>query len=329
MPVRVRIGTFNVENLFGRFRFKGKRERYRKADGSWGYRYRPFTDAEVLEAVRDGWLVDRTKFRMDSKEDKELTAAAIKALDADILGLQEVESLDVLKRFNASSDYLNGRYHYKLVIDGNDPRLIDVGLLCRKDYPIRSIKTHQFLRTSDNTAYVFSRDCLEVTLELPNGAQLPIFVNHFKSMMGGRNETMARRRVQATAVRELLESRFGPDPGSHKFVVLGDLNDYMPSSGLEPLVGVPWLVNVVQKRIPNDADKWTHYYNRGDEYRQLDYILLSKALADANPGAVPTIERRGLPRRATRVPPQNRFPGVGPNNPKASDHCPVAIDIDV
>lgn len=326
--MRVRIGTFNVENLFARFRFKDRRQRYRKPDGSWGYRYRPLTDRQALMLVRDGWKVDKTKFRISRPQDRLITAAAIQAIDAHILALQEVENLDVLKRFNAKRDYLDGMYHYKLVVDGNDPRLIDVGLLCRKDYPITSIRTHQFLRTSDNRAYVFSRDCLEVTVALSNGAQLPIFINHFKSMVGGREQTMDRRRVQATAVRELLERRFGADPGSHKFVVLGDLNDYMPSTGLDPLVGLPWLVNVVQERIPNEDDKWTHYYKGRNQYKQLDYVLLSKALADANPGAVPIIERRGLPKRATEAPPA-RFPGVGYNSPKASDHCPVAIDIDV
>jgi len=146
-------------------------------------------------------------------------------------------------------------------------------------------------------------------------------------MIGGRDGTMDRRKLQSQTVSKTLEDRFGPELGQHKFVVLGDLNDYMPSPGLEPLVGLPWLEDVVRERMdPQDA--WTHYYSRGHDYRQLDYILLSQALAQANPNAEPVVERRGLPLRAARAG-SDRFAGVGRNEPKASDHCPVAIDIEV
>ncbi len=306
MSARITIGTFNVENLFARFRFKGG-----------------FTEEEVDKAVEDGWKVDQTKFDIWEEDDKEITADAIGAIEADVLALQEVENLDVLKRFNTR--YLGGRYQYKLVVDGNDPRRIDVGVLSR--YPFAAIRSHQFLRTADRTAWIFSRDCLEVDIELDGGTRLPIFVNHFKSMIGGRDETMDRRKLQSQTVEKILKDRFGPNPGQEKFVVLGDLNDYMPSPGLDPLVELPWLEDVVRKRL-EAQNAWTHYYNRGQDYRQLDYILLSQALAEANPNAVPSIETRGLPLRAAKAGP-DRFAGVGRNKPKASDHCPVAVEIEI
>lgn len=306
MSTRIRIGTFNVENLFARFRFKAG-----------------LSEEEIESAVEDGWKVDQTKFDISEEEDKEITAGAIGAIDADVLALQEIENLDVLKRFNTR--YLDGKYRYKLLVDGNDPRRIDVGVLSR--YPFAAIRTHQFLRTPDGSAWVFSRDCLEVDVELDSGTRLPVFVNHFKSMIGGRDATMDRRKLQSQTMKKILEDRFGPSVGEHKFVVLGDLNDYIPSPGLEPLLDPPWLEDVVRERM--DAENaWSHYYNGGGDYRQLDYILLSQSLAHANPNAVPVIERRGLPLRAVRAGP-DRFAGVGQDKPKASDHCPVAIDIEV
>lgn len=128
---------------------------------------------------------------------------------------------------------------------------------------------------------------------------LPIFVNHFKSMMGGRGPTMARRQIQSEAVVRILKERFGADPGKAAWIVAGDLNDYLPSTGLDPLLGQPWLENVVE-RITDPDDRWTHYWDDGDEYTQLDYLLLSRTLAKANPNAVPEIVRNGTPRRATR-----------------------------
>ncbi len=321
--MRVRIGTFNAENLFARFRFQGMRERYRKSGGKWGYRYREYTPEELRDVVKEGWTADRTRFKPFSAENRQLTAEAMKAIKADILGLQEIEGMDTLKRFVAAFG-ARKEYTYKVVIDGNDPRLIDVALLSK--YPLAYIRTHQFERTRGGRSFVFSRDCLEVGVQLSQHTVLPIFVNHFKSMVGGRAQTMARRKVQAEAVVRILKECFGEDPGRAAWVVLGDLNDYLPSAGLEPLLAQPWIENIVE-RLP-EPERWTHYYNGRNEYRQLDYILLSKTLARGNPNAVPEIERGGLPRRASQYT-GSRFPGVGHNEPKASDHCPVVVEIDV
>jgi hypothetical protein len=40
----------------------------------------------------------------------------------------------------------------------------------------------------------------------------------------------------------------------------------------------------------------------------------------------PEIMRKGLPTRATQYT-GPRFPGIGDNKPKASDHCPVVATI--
>lgn len=42
-----------------------------------------------------------------------------------------------------------------------------------------------------------SRDCLELDLPLPEEGVLTLFVNHFKSMLGGRDETRPKRERQA------------------------------------------------------------------------------------------------------------------------------------
>jgi len=145
-------------------------------------------------------------------------------------------------------------------------------------------------------------------------------------MIGGRGPTMARRRLQAEAVLRILGGRLGASPGDAAWVVLGDLNDYLSSSGFAPLLGQLWLENIGE-RLPA-AERWTHYYGGGDEYRQLDYLLLSRMLAEANPNTLPIIVRHGLPRRAKRYA-GPRFAGVGENRPKASDHSPVVFELEL
>ena len=252
---------------------------------------------------------------------------AIRELGADVLALQEVESVDTLKHFRAGA--LGGRkaYPYVAGIDGNDPRLIDVAVLSK--LPITHVRSHQHLLDPETrSSTLFSRDCLEVDVALPEGGSLTLFVNHFKSMLGGREETRPKRERQARAVKEIVTERCGADAGEHPFAILGDFNDYLEDdeqgmTGIAELVRWEELENVV-RRLPEE-ERWTHFWPRGRAYHQLDYLLLSRTLADATPSS-PEIMRKGMPLRAERYEGE-RFVGVGRDNPKASDHCPVVIEL--
>ncbi|MGX1566638.1 endonuclease/exonuclease/phosphatase family protein [Streptomyces sp. NPDC055506] len=310
MSTTLRLATFNVENLFARWRFK---------DG-----------VNPAAANTRGWVVDQTQFEELGVDDKAITSAAVREIHADVLALQEVENVDTLKHFRSQA--LGGRADYPYVagVDGNDPRLIDVAVLSK--LPITRIRSHQHLMDPGSpTASLFSRDCLEVDVEVreseSKSTTVTLFVNHFKSMMGGRPQTRGKRQRQAEKVKELVTGRFGSaSPGDHPFVVLGDLNDYLGpdgGSGIDGLVAWDQLENVVS-RLP-EADQWTHFFRGGNEYRQLDYLLPSASLAQASAESKPEILRKGMPLRADRYP-GPRFPGVGTDKPKASDHCPVVMD---
>jgi endonuclease/exonuclease/phosphatase family metal-dependent hydrolase len=296
----LRIATFNVENLFARYRFKDSLQ--------------PTED--------DGFTVNDVAFRIHDDESKRITAKAIRAVNADVICLQEVESLPVLDRFN--SFYLGGmRYAHRAVIDCFDPRQIDVAVLSR--HPIAALRSHRQERNRSGTAFLFSRDCLEIELDV-GGTPLTLYANHFKSMMEGREVTRARRQEQAERVAEIVDARWKKSGYEGNFVVLGDLNDYPEGeTALIALLGHEGLVNVLT-RLPA-AQQWTHYYAGGNAYRQLDYLLLSAGLARASDGK-PGVMRRGLPWRARQVS-EARLEGVGENDPKASDHAPLYMDLDL
>ncbi len=311
----MRLATFNVENLLTRFRFA--------------------RDVDPAQVMERGFTSDELRFRLLDAEAKRLTADCIVALEADVLALQEVEDLGTLKRFRRQ--FLGEeRWPHALVIDGNDPRHIDVGVLSR--FPIVHARSWQHLR-GDDGALVFDRDCLEVDVEVPGLGQLTLYVNHFKSMRSddptrpGRAATRDRRVAQSRAVMRIVRERFGPDPGEAPFVILGDLNDHLEddaqgASGIRELVG--WeAVEPVVHRLP-EPDRWTHFFRGSPDappaYRQLDHLLPSRRLARLNPRA-PRVERCGQPGRADRHP-GPRLPGVGFHRPKASDHCPVVFDLE-
>ena len=146
-----------------------------------------------------------------------------------------------------------------------------------------------------------------------------------------RKATHPIRHAEATAVRHILEERFD-DPAASDWLVVGDLNDYTETDGtpnddhaLGPLLDENFSYDLV-KRIRDEKDRWTQYYAREDRYSQLDYILASPSLAKKNPDVIPQIIRRGQPFRAERYD-GPRLPRIGWDNPKASDHCPIWVDL--
>lgn len=303
----IRLATFNAENLFARYRFKRS--------------FDPLGE--------DGFTINDLAFEIYDETEKQITARAIAEVDADVIALQEIESLPVLDAFN--SRYLARlRYRHRVLIDSFDPRRIDVAILSR--HPIVHVRSYRHEKNSANTAWLFSRDCLEAAVEV-QGKELILYVNHLKSMMEGRKVTHARRKEQAGRVAGIVDERWKDRGYEGNFAVLGDLNDYPEKdeegdTALGSLIGHPGLENVVN-RLPQDA-RWTHYYSGKDRYKQLDYLFLSKSLASGNRG-LPVIMRKGLPYRAELVErfERERLPNVGEDNPKASDHAPVFMDVEL
>jgi len=296
----VRLATFNAENLFARYNFKKN--------------YNPVS--------KDGFTINDLAFDIYDETDKQITAQAIHEVNADVIALQEIESLPVLDAFN--SKYLGKmEYKHRILIDSFDPRRIDVAILSR--FPIISIRSHRQERNATNSTWLFSRDCLVVVIYI-EGKELILYVNHFKSMMEGRAETHGRRKEQVDRVATIIDERWKANGYEGNFVVLGDFNDYPEGdTALTSLIQHSGLENVVKRM--DQKDQWTHFYSGKKEYKQLDFILLSKSLAQMNPNP-PGIMRKGLPYRAKKYN-GPRFPKVGEDAPKASDHAPVFIDIEL
>ena len=337
MPT-MRLMTYNVENMLVRFNFR----RY-EVEGLVTL-LDVDSEADRANLVRTYWNVindENRVFTALTVSDEATLADGTPVAAPDIICVQEVENLRALRAFH--DRYLrrltHRDYEYSLLIEGNDPRGIDVAALSR--FRIASATTHQErkakVKTRDEDGNwveryqrVFRRDCLELRVKKQNKI-LPIFVCHFKSMSGGRPNTKPTREAEAAEVRKIIEEAF-PDPAQADWVVVGDLNDYTETDGtadsqhaLGALLDDGFAIDIV-KQIPDPKQRWTHYYASKDSYHQLDYILLSPALAAKNQGTVPQIIRNGQPFRAKRYD-GPRWPRIGYDRPKASDHCPVVADL--
>jgi len=300
--MKIKIATFNVENLFFRYGFKQN--------------FSPRGD--------DGFTINNLAFTINEYDAKKITAAAIKELNADILCLQEVENMGILEKFN--SEYLaDKKYKHRILIDSHDTRFIDVGILSR--FPAKSIKTHKDERNATNNSWLFSRDCLKVVFDIDD-KEFTAYVNHFKSMIPTRKETHDRRVEQVKRVTRIVDNDWQISNYNGNFAICGDFNDYVDNqTSLSDLVNHPELENIIN-RLPED-ERWTHYYAGDGTVHQLDYILLPKSLAEANAISMPQILRKGLPYRAEKFYSGKRYDSVGENQPKASDHCPLAITINL
>jgi endonuclease/exonuclease/phosphatase family metal-dependent hydrolase len=303
----VSVGTFNLNNLFSRFNFEAQVDAIVEDDPDSGLTATyTFNDPERFRLrTYQGRLVHGK-----NPADQTTIAERITAMDPDVLCAQEVEDIDTLRFFAAQ--HLAGRYRFLVLVEGNDPRLIDLAVLSR--LPLGAVVSHQHaVHPEASSEPVFSRDLLEVDILHPaNGSPLfTVFNNHLKSQfvpfdqdpVAGKEANDTRRRRQAETVEQIVAARTRPDS---RYVVLGDLNDPPDSPALAPITASAQLglVNALtrpQETRPPKADDppppasgaWTHRFKQAGQparYELFDQIWLSPALASRQTGAF--IDRR-------------------------------------
>ncbi|MFB8228529.1 endonuclease/exonuclease/phosphatase family protein [Cellulosimicrobium sp. NPDC055967] len=282
---------------------------------------------EVVATGRGDWVgwVDLVKDRVDELAMTH-TARVVADVDADVLAVVEAESRVALKHFtDAGVVTPSGRpvYPHVMVIDGNDDRGIDVGLLTTRPYRIGTVRSHVDDRDSRGRL-VFGRDCPEYVVELPGGGTLTVLVNHFKSKgYGTQAESDATRRRQATrtaAIYAGLRAR-----GEENVVVVGDLNDTPSSTPLRPLLERTDLRDVSEHpAFRGDGRPGT--YGNGTASQKIDYVLLSPALFERTVGG--SVFRRGVwgGKNGTLFP---HYDTMTSATHAASDHAALYADVDL
>lgn len=370
--MKIRIATFNIENLFTRFDFTAFTKDGYDAERARSYlppvvNFLADFDGGNLENFDDFRSLMRAASVSQVDDKRQHTALALQETDAHVVCLQEVDSADALARFLAAYyKKLGGRRDYQQLVlhEANDPRGIDVAALAVKDVGLYT-RSHASFTPADygtkeeRSAFVaawpatkkvigsrrriFRRDCLELEVR-KQGKTLSVFNCHFKSMSGGRPKSVGIRQAEALAVRRIIEEKFD-NPAEANWIIVGDLNDYRHQvkvfadgreearpladdkpSGLDPFLHDGFAINLMDRRDP--LDQWTHFYANDRTKTQLDYVLASPALA-ASSADVPQIFRHGMPFRVPNTDDIERYPRVGWDRPKASDHCPVTIELDV
>ena len=239
---------------------------------------RPLAGPEIVAKGRadwTGWVEMKTELVNEAATRN--TAQVVRDVNADVLSVVECEGRAALLQFsNALIPSVGGTaYAEAMLVDGNDTRGIDVGIMTRTGYKIGWTRSHVD-DCGPNGRHVFSRDCAEFGIWTPSGATIWILSNHFKSRgYGVKDASDARRWLQAETVRTIYE-RLKLE-GATYVAVVGDLNDSPDSDTLAPLIRDTDLKDAsTHEKFVSDGRPGT--YKDGHARDKLDYLLLSPAL---------------------------------------------------
>ena len=264
-------------------------------------------------------------------EQKLAAAKAIRALNADVIGLQEIESYDALSEF--VHEYLDGMgYEHVVSIDVGQERGIEQAVISRFPITEAMVWPHMPLGGVHPDLYgnkpnelagqpvLCRRSPLRVTVEVPAGTsgagdnpyRLTLFVVHHKS---GKYNDYWRNRESARFV-QMIQQLEESEPGRN-IVVLGDFNalntDWSVSNyrdaGMYDVFG--------NDRTP-DASQTTH-----ESGRCIDFIMINSALhREVKPESAFVL---GVPVRSAEA--AERWWETEAPEGYASDHMPLAVDI--
>jgi endonuclease/exonuclease/phosphatase family metal-dependent hydrolase len=253
------------------------------------------------------------------------TARVMIELRADVLAVVEAESRPALAGFNADivGSLSDTTFSHVMLIDGNDSRGIDVGLLSGVAFPIGHMRSHVDDRSAGGDL-IFSRDCPEFELGLPSGGRLRVLVNHLKTKgFGTQQSSDARRRLQAARIAAICRELSAA--GEKMIAIVGDFNDTPDSEALAVLLKDTDLKDVFLHPTFDDGGH-PGTFGSCTASNKIDYILLSPAPFErVSAGGV---IRKGL------------WPGVRPRKWEVfdkltkpqhagSDHAAVWVDLDI
>jgi len=310
---RVRIMTYNVENLFDTINDPKKDDET----------FLPFSaknkdvQNKCRKAAKSYWVKDCletnwTQFKLNEKMKR--LASVILAAKPDVLILQEVENLAVLKQLNEK--HLG--YPTLLLKEGPDKRGIDVAILSKLPESSASkihLQRHRNSQGHGRSQVKATRGILEANLALPNGESMRVYGVHFPSQ-GSPTKT----RQESVALLNKLKSK---SPGLN--IAGGDFNIINSENFLyKKDLATEWRVSHL---VGCRSCRGTNYYHRKKSWSFLDALLFSKNFNQTWKLDVDSIQIfNSLEVQNNQYGSPAKFE-MGKNPNGVSDHWPVVAEI--
>lgn len=257
-------------------------------------------------------------------------ARVIADVNPDILVLQEIEDRASLEEFN--DEFLSWfgckPFQKTCVMQGNSKRGQEIGILTRKGYEIKSVRSHVYDLNFPGEIG-FDKDLMEYEILTARGNSLWILATHLQEQTEYKEHSDAKRKAQAEKIAEVYHKLYAE--GKKQIAVMGTLNTISYCNSLAPLLQRTNLKEVTKHSSFNvdfDKGKDAGYYSLGAyrmgvNIKQKDYLLLSPELFDK-------VKSSGLNRKG--IWPEKRpiwsvYPGINCKAHAASEHPAIWVDL--
>ncbi len=233
------------------------------------------------------------RFRQDYPKPeaaKNVVRYSIRDVGADILALQEMGSEAHLLELRDDLAAEGLQYAGYAILEAADEKR-RVAALWREGLSVEAVSHADLSFKYFEERQPVKRGMLELRIAMADGERFSIFILHLKSKYTDdpRDERSEERRVgEAQAARNRILQLF-PDPAAGRFLIVGDLNDGPNSRAVRRFLrrGETAIAKAVEC-LDEHGLVWTHYYKKGGEYSQIDYILRSGGMAERliSPGGI-------------------------------------------
>lgn len=226
--------------------------------------------SNAFDTVKDPKKND-TVIPIEKYNDKmSMTAGVIKKHMTDIVTLCEIENINVLEDLATRCGY-----EYFYLIEGNDPRGIDVAVMSVYEMDYKSNKDMP-TPYPGNPRYKFSRDCVTGQFKTPTGKNFCIITTHLKSSFRDDGKSEMKRDAQAKGMLNVIENIYKTEKSEPFLIITGDLNTTRYSSTLQ-------ILEKAGLRILNYKEKQNDFYTYiyKNEKQDLDYIIVNQKLEKA------------------------------------------------
>ena len=250
-----------------------------------------------------------SRSHVKSPEAKAKIRESIRALNPDVLALEEIGTTNALLELRASLKNEGLDFPFWEHVQSFDTN-IHVAVLSRLPIVARHPHTNDFFLL-DGRRFQVKRGFAEVDIQAATNFTFTLLAAHLKSHLTTPDADEAEERFgEAKVLRGIIDARFAKDPDA-KLIVLGDFNDTKDSASTKEIIGHGKTKLFDPRPAERNGDTapgqppyfeprdvaWTYYFGKSDSYIRIDYILISQSLVKhlvKNDTYIPIIPNWGI-----------------------------------
>lgn len=243
-----------------------------------------------------------------SAEAKTKIRESVRALNPDVLALEEMGTTNALLELRASLKNEGLDFPFWEHVQSFDTN-IHVAVMSRLPIVARRPHTNEYFLL-DGRRFQVKRGFAELDIQAGPSFTFTLVAAHLKSQLASPEADEAEERLgEAKVLRDIIDARLAKNPNA-RLLVLGDFNDTRDSASTKEIIGRGRFKLIDTRPAERNGDTapgqppyfeprnvaWTYYFGKSDTYSRIDYILLSPAMKPswlADQTYIPTIPNWG------------------------------------